>query len=128
MKTCSILTVALVASSSLALAGDHWSLPVAVNPAGRTAIGAVGQARNSANPLEFIGCEVYGYAGGYVHAACNALDAAHDYGYCWTDSPNLINILSGLNGDSVVEFWWNSDNKCSFARVYNGSKWEPKIP
>jgi len=76
------------------------------------ATGALGASRNSANDLEYIGCEVAAGAEGTT-AACVATDAAHNFRVCFTSDPALIEVLKDMTSDAYVDFSWDAAGRCS---------------
>src|SRR5262249_31465231 len=126
-----LLTSACAASalllSSWALAGSKTNFPVLVNTTQMMAAGNLGTARNGADNLQLLGCQVNADSTG-VWGSCIARNAAGSIGSCVSVDPGVVDAMRALNGDSYLEFHWNSTGFCTSVKVWNSSDDEPKLP
>ena len=112
-------------AAGLTHAGTRQYLAVSV---GTTyAYGSIGDARASADSLQFIGCFVQTSTSN--SATCAARDAANDYLSCYTTDPNLIAAARSISSDSVIEFYTPSGSStCRTINVNNSSQYAPRQP
>jgi len=120
-----VLAIAVVSSmfASAALAGGKTSYQVTINDTGVKpyATGDLGYVRNTADQVQYIGCETTA-----VLASCYAVNSAGLYKSCSTTDPALIDLVHSLNGDSTLYFSWNTSGNCTVIRVRTDSLNAPK--
>ena len=118
-----------LALANVASAGLKQTQPVSVDLVNRVASGALGAARNSPDNRQVIGCGVeYDAVNRKNNVNCSATDAAGKTGQCATQQAELIQIALGINGDSVVQFFWDAKGSCTNIVVINSSMQDPKQP
>lgn len=121
-----LLGAALIAVlSGTAYAGLKSTIPVSINTANRTASGALGSARNSADVVQHIGCYTYAMPAS-VTTFCQARDAAGTSVSCSTTAANLVQVVRGMSGDSHLWFSWNAAGTCTEIDLFNVSQAAPK--
>jgi len=122
-----VAVAALVSASLPAYAGYKGTYPVVVDLTGRSARGALGSARNSANSTEYILCYLQ-VGGAYPFYGCDLRNAAGVTGSCQTSDANLIAQLRALRGDDYIEIKWDTsvNPQCTSITINKGSYFEPK--
>jgi hypothetical protein len=122
-KVIQSLSVALFVLSigAAAHAGSKEPWPVTVSTSSHWAEGALGDARNSSDSNQFIGCSVNN-----GQAYCAAQDASGTYVSCVTTATSFLNALNSLNGGSALYFAYNTSGVCSSLIVYNYSYFSQK--
>jgi hypothetical protein len=132
MKKSLIATfcVAGVVAATAAWAGMKGGTVVAVDAVNRRAEGSLGNARNSTDNNQYIGCRATANNNGTVSALCWAQGAVANSPYvtCQTTVPQMVNVASALNGDSYVKFAWDAGGLCTYIIVENDSWYAPKNP
>src|SRR5262245_42780705 len=109
-----------LAPGTRASAGFKQPWDVTIDAVNRTAMGALGTARNSADTKQALGCGVhYDAVNGKNNVNCNAADAAGNTAQCATQQAELIQIALGINGDSFLEFDWDRSGTCTNIQVLN---------
>jgi hypothetical protein len=116
-----VLTMGVFAST--ASAGYKTLYEVTINTVGPKpyATGDLGYVRNSADPIQYIGCEATAILGD-----CYAVNSAGLYKSCTTTDPAMIQMILTLKGDSSLYFSWNTDGTCKNIRIRNDSLAAPK--
>jgi aldehyde:ferredoxin oxidoreductase len=129
----SLLGVATVLAAGVlgtqAWAGGKSTTYVYVDTATfRTAYGSMGDARNSTDTTQHIGCVVtaYGTAGG-ISAQCYAQDATGRYASCTTTNSSYITAVSAITPNALIEFDWDSSGACTYLRIYTSSVYRPPL-
>jgi hypothetical protein len=132
LNTLAALSLGLVSSlASAAHAGSKAVNNVYVDAASRVAQGDVGQARNSADTRQVIGCHVQSYrnaSGEFEQASCSATDAAGNSYSCYATEAALVRSARAINGDSFVFFFGDAAGKCVNISVGLSSYYQPKQP
>jgi hypothetical protein len=133
-KRIAVATVALLAltvAPGAAGAGVKWSPVTLVMKDGAAgwAYGALGSARNGGGQgsTEFIACTVVASASGQT-AYCVARDGSGTNGGCLGASASQVKVIQSMRGDSEVYFEWDTNGRCTYVGVANGSPFEPKAP
>ncbi len=132
-RLISALGVATVAAA-LAFAPDTSAgikedIPVVVDLGGRTATGALGTARNSADWRQVIGCSLQANAGvAHLSLMCEAMDAQGVAIQCASNDASLVTASLAISGDSQVTFTWDRFRQCTSLTVRNGSTLDLKRP
>ncbi len=119
-----ITTAFLLSALGAATAGYKQTKTVVVQGANHNAWGVLASARNSANNVEYIGCNVYSASS--KSANCFAKDAAGVYMTCWTSDTGIINTAQNISADTYLYFSWDASNMCTSVYVENASQYEPK--
>jgi hypothetical protein len=120
MKTFAIIAAAAGALllQSAAFAGYDFHATTYV---GSTyAEGALRDARNSSNNVEYIGCYIYNnLAAGGDYFGCSASDAHGNTYYCYAS--NVSQLEAALNDASWVYFYGDSSHHCQGVETTNFS-------
>ena len=127
MKKSAIVAVGvgvLLASAMTVLAGSKYTGTVYVTST--HADGTMGDARNSADSVQDIGCYVETTGSGYT-TYCGATNASGTYGGCSTTNTYMANVAMGLSPGVNVGFSW-SGATCTLIGVSNFSYWRPMTP
>lgn len=110
----------------LARAGARADIQVTVLSNGFS--GVLSSARNSADAVQYIGCEIYkSGSGSPVTALCYAREASGAYASCSTTDGGLIQVLSTLKSDDYLVVYV-SGSSCVSANHYTASFYPPKAP
>lgn len=132
MKNRLLIPILIVASSASALAGLKSAGNVLVTSS--TAYGAMGSARNSADTLQYIGCELYATTT-YSNFHCRARNAANVTLHCWNDArayPHMTAAVTAMTAGSWVRFSVDptaaDPTRCTWIDVENHSKYAPPQP
>jgi hypothetical protein len=126
-RTSLALAIALSAglATSVSWAGMRSISSVYVTTTNRYAAGSLGSARNSADSMQYIGCETTATdASAYV--SCVARNSAGTAAYCYSTSSNLVAAARAINGDAHLSFNWNDQGECTQIRATSSSQYEPK--
>ena len=127
-KRTPILIAALACAvvGGTASAGFKLSGPVVIS--GTLAFGTVGDARASANTVEYIGCSVTGSTTSGLSATCGARDANSNNKSCSTSDPGLVQVAANVKAFSWIAFTHNTSGQCLTLAVYNYSYYPPMVP
>ena len=128
MKRLSVgVTLLLLGMGALARAG-YQSPPLLVSVTSTEAWGQTGDARNSADSTQFIGC-MFQSDDVSILAECHAVDAAGKSVHCYTSSPSMISAVASANSDAFIGFAFDpSTAACTQVLVFNLSYQRPKTP
>jgi len=107
-------------------AGAKFNTPVSVDPVFRRGLGAVGTARASADPIQYIYC--YAVHGVSASAFCVARDAASTTVSCFTTDPAKVAIVGAMTSYSYVYFDYDASGTCTTLLVENASYYPPMVP
>jgi len=122
MKTQLAGALVLAAMAATAVAGQKYTHPVTFDANKPFVFGSVGDARNSADAFQYIGCVLNGATG-----FCYATDSAGVGHSCSTTDPDMLSNIRAINGYSSIAFKWNPTNGlCTLVMVYNDSARTPK--
>ncbi|AKJ08085.1 hypothetical protein ATI61_107519 [Archangium gephyra] len=122
-----IVAATLLAGSMLgarAWAGSKWPYPVYINTAFRSAAGAVGSVRNSADGTQYISCRLYTSGTGNA-VSCYANDAAGTFVSCTATAANYVTVMSAITSASHIQFSYDANGNCTELQVSTSSEWEP---
>ena len=112
-----------------AIAGNKPTATVTINTSTRTAEGAFGSTRNSADSTQFIYCDLDAFTTS-MRLTCRAKNNAAspvDVSCTSTDT-TLIGNIQKLSTDADLKFTWNSSGVCTSVTVDRSSKWVLKNP
>jgi hypothetical protein len=119
---------AMIGLSGLAFAGAKADGQVKIDLTNRSASGALGAARNSADAVQYIGCTVINSttgASGYS-VAMDAQGQGGSNAMCTISTPEMVNTARSISESQNVKFAWDSSGKCTSLVVSNYSTYEPK--
>jgi hypothetical protein len=116
---------ALATATTAAVAGKHYQQDVKVSP-GAWAQGILSSARNSADDVQYLGCQLIATKGMKLVVWCFGSDAKGETAACFSEDPAFITTATSLNGDSWLEFYVGDEHECHDLMVWNSSEWEPK--
>jgi hypothetical protein len=123
-----LFTVAATLSAT-AWAGYRYPIEVQINAVNRTAKGALGSARASADNNQAIGCRVGAAAGGSSPGIyCFAVDAAGNQASCSSSDQAILAAASALRDSSILSFSWTPGGACQSVTVENYSSNPPLQP
>lgn len=125
-KLVGIAVTALIGTA--AWAGAKSTNTVLVNTGARSASGSLGDARNSADTQQFIGCSITTYVGSAPSLGCFAMDTSSNYVGCSSTNADLVATARSINGDSYITFTWDTFSACTSLHVTNASHGAPKQP
>lgn len=132
MKKRFLILALVLASSASAFAGYKYTRYVTVTT--QQAYGAMGSARNSADTLQYIGCEIYASTT-YSNLHCRARNSAGATLHCWQDArayEHMASVVASISDDSYIRFVVDpaaaDPTRCTFVQVENHSKYEPRQP
>jgi hypothetical protein len=122
-KAAQVAGVLLMAAMSVtAAAGAKDPREVTFDPVKPFARGDLGDARNSADAVQYIGCSV-----SPAYALCYAVNSAGVLHSCSTTDPDMLAAIRSIHGDSHMVFRWDSvSGLCTSFLVYNDSRYAPK--
>jgi hypothetical protein len=83
-------------------------------------------ARNSANDVEYIGCEVKTTIGGGPWVTCIARNAAGTSVQCTSNNSWMIQAANAISPEAMLRFHWSLSNECDIIEVENYSYHPPK--
>ena len=117
-------------SLGTAQAGYKDSLSVVIDKTNKTAQGYIGTVRNSADNVQLLGCSitVNPSTSFPFTVSCVATDTGGQTVGCYTHNDDLAHMVAGLNGDSHLQFWWDSSGSCTQIMISTYSNHEPKQP
>ena len=132
MKNRLLIAALLLVSSASAFAGYKVTANVTVQ-SNNIAMGSMGSARNSADSLQYIGCEIYA-SRSYSNLYCRARNSANVELNCWQDAAafdDMRQVVSSITDGSWIRFDATDaaePTKCTFVHVINNSKYAPPQP
>jgi hypothetical protein len=127
----SLGAVLLCCLAGSARAGIKGANNVYVNATSRLAQGDLGQARNSPDSMQLIGCYIQSYrnaSGLFEQVTCEARDVAGAYYSCYATEAELVRSARSLTGDSFLSFFGDASGKCVNILVAHNSVYQPKAP
>jgi hypothetical protein len=131
MKTRKLQIVTLIVSTAFgatAWAGYRYPFEVQVDLVNRTAKGALGSARASADTKQVIGCRIGTGAGGNPGVYCVAVNAAGNTAECSTTDQGIATVATAIRDSSLVSFTWDPRGTCLSLTVENYSSNPPLQP
>ena len=137
MKKIHVLAAATMTAVSLlafrSFAGQKRTDEITVIPSLRTAMGSMGDARNSGDANQSIGCvvAVYGSDGEGLSAYCTAQDKNGAFAYCYFPSTTIdtyVKVLQSIQPNSRFYFTWDASYRCVDLEVHSESSYRPLTP
>jgi hypothetical protein len=126
------LTVTATLLASLAAyAGIKGDVPVSViKHSDGTAFmsGSLGSTRNSSSPRAQMGCYVSAFAGSTTRIATCFGDDGTSVLSCSTADPAMVDTISSMSGDSLLDIEIDANGTCTVFTVQNESWIAPKLP
>lgn len=104
-------------------AGVHISIAVSVTKS--SARGVFSVARNSADSVQTLECNVISWPT-TRQGSCIARDAAGQTRSCFTSDAPMLDVMQSLNGDDYVGFGFDIYGRCTYVELFKGSAYEPK--
>jgi len=111
---------ATIGSVGVATAGRKETFPVTVNLAARTASGALGDARRSADTRQLVTITIRGMAN-YSSGTAVFKDENGVKGQCFTTEPEIVAALQSVKSDGHVAVEWDADGQCIVVDNYTSS-------
>ncbi len=124
---CLISAFAVLLVASYASAGGRATSPVVIDSVNRTAYGNLGDARNSSDSTQYIGCMSWS-APGFLSGSCFAVNTAGTYVSCYTTDAKIVSVIQSLSPDGFLSFNWNASGNCATLYTINTSWTSPKVP
>ncbi|MBZ4377396.1 hypothetical protein [Corallococcus sp. AS-1-6] len=112
----------------VAYAGSKAQFFVSINSTARTAYGAMGTARNSADTTQNIYCRTFSDVTAGESVRCFANNSAGVYVSCYSSAPALVRSVQSANDSAYLYFAWDAAGVCQTIDVLKGSHLEPKAP
>jgi hypothetical protein len=127
-STIRIAATALVSAgiATAAFGGQRGSSVVSIIDARNTAMGSVSGARNSTDNVQLMQCSYGAWASGAISMVCVARDVYGVTRSCLTQNPVFIDFAKSMQGDSILEFRWDADGKCTYIGIAQSSHIDPK--
>ncbi len=126
LKVAMALCVVGTLVGTVAWAGYKNVLPVTVDVANRTARGSLGDARISADAVQYSGCRISTTPTSAVSIYGVARDANGVKVSCNSSQQNFVQAASTIQPDSILMFDWDASNQCTALHVDNFSSNTPK--
>jgi hypothetical protein len=124
----SALVLATLIALPAAFAGSKSTFYVTIDTVARTAYGAFGSARGSADAVQNIYCRTFAASSGAESVRCYATNSAATTVTCTSTVAALIDSAKSIESSSYVYFSWNSTGICTNLDVLKGSHLMPKQP
>jgi hypothetical protein len=120
--------LATTAAVKTAQAGLKILLPISIDLTNRSAQGALGDVRASGDGQQYIVCAVTAWSVGSPSAQCWGRDNSTPQKAfsCSTTNASLISTVQGLNGDSYLTVFWDTQGNCTEISIENASWATPK--
>jgi hypothetical protein len=127
-STIRILAMTLTAAgiASAAFGGLRSNFGVSIDDLNKTARGSVSGARNSTDNVQLLQCSYGAWSSGAISMVCAARDATGLSRTCLTQNPLFIEFARSMHGDSILEFRWDADGKCTYVGIAQSSHIDPK--
>ena len=122
------MTLAAAGITATAFGGLKNNFGVTITDARQTARGTVSGAHNSSDDVQLMQCSYSVSASNVQSMVCVAKDAAGLSRSCLTQNLLFIEAARSLQDDSILEFRWDADGRCTYIGVAKGSTTESKSP
>ena len=122
-----LVVIGTLGIGSAAFAGSKWAGDVNVNLTTRVVMANLGSARNSADSMQHVGCDVIAQKGSATLAFCYARDAAGVSMSCTTTSPAFVARARSLASATLLNLFWDASGACTALAVENYSVYEPML-
>jgi|KBSMisStandDraft_5_1062788.scaffolds.fasta_scaffold20427_7 hypothetical protein len=117
-----VSSLVLGAMAATAVAGAKLTQEVKFDLTKGSARGSLADARNSADTVQYIGCQLEA-----TYAICTAVNSLGEQHSCHTNDPGQLTAISRLNDESYLFFRWsNVDGTCFQITVTHDSRYAPK--
>jgi hypothetical protein len=120
------MTLVTAGIAASAFGGQRGVTNVVINDTLRIARGTVSGARNSLDNVQIMQCSYGINSASTVSVVCMARDAAGTARTCITQNPQFVNMAATLQGDSILEFRWDADGRCTSLSIVMSSTSDPK--
>ena len=90
--------------------------------------GSIGDARNSGDANQYIGCDTFENSGGTMTSYCYARNSAGTSYYCYSTDPNFVATASTITESSYIDFDGPVGGVCTYIQVSNYSYFRPMTP
>ena len=113
---------AVIGSAGVATAGFKTTYPVVIDVNNRTAEGAMGDARRSADSSQNITITIFAsVSGNYSVVTAAFRDANGVVRFCNSTNPAIIAALASVKSDSHVQVAWDPQGACTSVNNYTSS-------
>jgi hypothetical protein len=128
IEKLSFIASLIALSSSAALAGAKYTIPVHVDTTNRVAFGSLGSARSSTDENQQLGCYTLAFPGtaGAGVGVCFAQNAVGVWGSCVIGDHGMLDTARSIASDAYVYFAWDATGACTLLEVETWSAIEPK--
>lgn len=133
MKNRYLILALIAVTSASAFAGYKSTHNVVIQSNG-ISYGAMGTARNSADSLQYIGCELMASTS-WSNLYCRARDSAGNTRMCWNDAnahDEMRQAVTAMTDSSWIRFDVDlgaaDPTRCTFVNVINSSRYAPPQP
>lgn len=115
----------VAAASTAAYAGfkSTWPTTIFTYPTYSVAFGSIGSTRNTADNIQYIGCEMYAN-NSYSVMQCFARDATGKYLSCYNRvNQGMKDSVAAISDTSLINFQTDpaDQTKCGFVQITTGS-------
>lgn len=121
------LSLPLAITGAIAWAGNRVTTPVLVDVTNRYAWGVLGDARNSQDSFQDIGCNSIASAT-VSGITCSARDSSGTYVSCNSTDVRLLDESRALSGDVNIAFGWDASGNCTYLQIATYSDYFPAQP
>ncbi|MFY1830818.1 hypothetical protein ACN47A_33215 [Myxococcus fulvus] len=126
-KLVGIGITALIGTAAWAGAKNYD--PVSIDLGTDRASGSLGDARNSADTRQFIGCSITTFVGSAPTLGCFAYDVSGTFFACSSTNSDLMATARSITTDSTITFTrYPGTSICASLSVVNASHGAPKQP
>jgi hypothetical protein len=127
IPAATVLTV-MVALSTTAWAGAKGGAGVSITftGGGGSASGTMGNVRNSADTVQFIGCTLS--SGPYAVVSCTARNTSGTTVACSSAAHEITSVAHAMTSDAHIQFSWDTSGACTSLSIRTDSRYAPKSP
>ena len=126
MQNKLVIVAILALSGASAIAGYKTNPPIQTSPT--AAFGPMGTARNSADSIQYMGCELTSTTT-YTNAICSARDANGVTYVCWTQNEQLLKAVAAMTDGAHIVFTFAAadPSQCTSISVKTSSRFAPPV-